>query len=227
LKGFIYARVSTNKEVQQSSLARQVEELQQASHSWGVQLLDIIEEEASGYEVDRQGMLELLDRIKEEEAEVLLIQDETRLGRGNARIALIHQLQKLNCRVLSLKDNGELRLSETDSMVLDIVAIVEEYQRKLHNAKIRRGMLKAVENGYEPHKNAGPGSGSGGRKRREVPLDEIVRLRRNGMTFHDIAVMLRGLGFTISKATAHRRYREYMEQNTILASTGEIRYDKK
>ena len=38
-------------------------------------------------------------------------------------------------------------------MVLEIVGIVEEYQRKIHNLKIKRGMKKAVENGYRPEKN--------------------------------------------------------------------------
>ena len=44
-------------------------------------------------------------------------------------------------------------LSETDSMVLQIVSMVEEYQRKLHNIKIKRGMKRAIENGYKPEKN--------------------------------------------------------------------------
>lgn len=217
MKGFIYARVSTAKETQQTSLERQKQELTAAADRWQIDITDIIEEEASGYDVDRSGMLELLERIREERTDALLIQDETRLGRGNARIALVHQLQKLGCAIYSLQDDGELRMSETDSMVLDIVAIVEEYQRKLHNAKIKRGMVKAVKGGYQPHKNFNAES-SGGRKRQDVPLEEIIRLRKNGMTFHEIAVMLRGLGFTISKATAHRRYKEYQEQTENIAS---------
>lgn len=39
-----------------------------------------------------------------------------------------------------------------DTMLLEILAIVEEYQRKIHNAKIKRGMKRAVENGYRPEK---------------------------------------------------------------------------
>lgn len=37
-------------------------------------------------------------------------------------------------------------------MVLEIVSIVEEYQRKIHNMKIRRGMKRAVKNGFKPQK---------------------------------------------------------------------------
>lgn len=217
MKGFIYTRVSTAKETQQTSLQRQNQELVTAADRWQINIIDVIEEEGSGYDVDRPGMLELLERIKDEKADALLIQDETRLGRGNARIALVHQLQKLGCTIYSLQDDGALRISETDSMVLDIVAIVEEYQRKLHNAKIKRGMMKAVKGGYRPQDNLTHES-SGGRKRQEVPLEEIIRLRQNGMTFHDIAVMLRGLGFSVSKATAHRRYKEYQDRSGNIAS---------
>ncbi|SDN30773.1 YneB family resolvase-like protein [Alkalicoccus daliensis] len=217
MKGFIYARVSTSKESQQTSLERQKEELAAAAEKWNIRIIDVIAEEASGYEVDRPGVLDLLDKIKETQSDVLLIQDETRLGRGNARIALVHQLHKMGCSIFSLKDDGALLISETDSMVLDIVAIVEEYQRKLHNAKIKRGMVKAVENGYHPEDNL-KRAGQGGRKRQDAPMKEILRLRKNGMTFYEIAVMLRGLGFSISKATVHRRYKEYQERSENIAS---------
>ena len=75
----------------------------------------------------------------------MLIQDETRLGRGNAKIALLHCILKENIKLYSISHNGELQLSESDSMVLKIVGMVEEYQRKLHNIKIKRGMKRAVK----------------------------------------------------------------------------------
>jgi len=209
VKGIIYVRVSTEKESQQSSIVRQKEELLAAATTWGIAVIDVIEERASGYDVDRDGILTVLDRLKEEEANTLLVQDETRLGRGNAKIALIHQLNKLNTSIYSLKDNGELVLSETDTMILDIVAIVEEHQRKLHNVKIKRGMKRAVAAGFSPYKNLSSADHSGGRKRKDVPIDEIVRLRENGMTFHEVTAILRGFGYSISKATVHRRYQEH------------------
>ena len=48
-----------------------------------------------------------------------------------------------------------------------------------------------------------------GRERIEAPIEEIVRLRQNGLTFSEIAATLRGFGYSISKATVHRRYKEY------------------
>src|SRR5690606_16080966 len=95
------------------------------------------QDQHSGYEVDREGLLEMMDFIKENNVQALFIQDETRLGRGHARMAVIHLLQKYETTIYSLSDKGPIALNEMDTMLLEILAIVEEYQRKIHNAKIR------------------------------------------------------------------------------------------
>lgn len=51
-------------------------------------MVEIIKEQASGYDLERDGILQLLDQIKLNNIQAVLIQDETRLGRGNAKIAL-------------------------------------------------------------------------------------------------------------------------------------------
>ncbi|PEQ93924.1 resolvase [Bacillus sp. AFS006103] len=211
MKAIIYCRVSTNKETQETSLKRQEEELIQLANTYHFEIDRVIKEKASGYDFDREGIFELLERIRERQVQAILIQDETRLGRGNAKIALLHCMLKENIKLYSISHSGELQLSESDSMVLNIVSMVEEYQRKLHNAKIKRGMKRAVQKGYKPEKNLkNLGEGSG-REKIEVPIEEIVRLRKNGLIFSEIAATLRGFGFNISKATVHRRYQEYIE----------------
>ncbi|WP_439108357.1 YneB family resolvase-like protein [Alkalihalophilus pseudofirmus] len=209
-QAIIYCRVSTEKETQQTSIERQKSELEKIAEDYGLEVVHVIEEKASGYEIDREGILKLLDLIKEDKAQSVLVQDDTRLGRGHAKMAILHQLRKDNITIYTIQDEGELRLSEADSMVLDIVSIVEEYQRKLHNLKIKRGMRAAVERGYRPQDNLS-GERIGGRDKKEVPIEDIVRLRERKLTFHDIAATLRGFGYDVSKATVHRRYREYEE----------------
>nr|WP_263327834.1 recombinase family protein [Neobacillus sp. Marseille-Q6967] len=211
MKAIIYCRVSTNKETQETSLARQQEELVQLANQYQFEVVEIITEQASGYDLDRDGILHLLDLLKENAAGAVLIQDETRLGRGNAKIALLHCILKEGAMLYSISHNGELQLSESDSMVLKIVGMVEEYQRKLHNIKIKRGMKRAVSKGYQPEKNLKNRGLHSGREKIEVPITEIVRLRKNELTFSEIAATLRGFGYNISKATVHRRYQEYME----------------
>jgi len=211
MKAIIYCRVSTNKETQETSLKRQEEELIQLAHQCGFEIDTIIKEQASGYDFERDGILEVLERIKEPQVQALLIQDETRLGRGNAKIALLHCIIKEGIQLYSISHNGELQLSESDSMVLKIVSMVEEYQRKLHNVKIKRGMKRAVDQGYKPEKNLKTLGQSSGRDKIEVPIDQIIRLRDNDLTFAEIAATLRGFGYNVSKATVHRRYQEYIE----------------
>jgi DNA invertase Pin-like site-specific DNA recombinase len=211
MKAIIYCRVSTNKETQESSLQRQEEELIQLAAQYQFEVVSIIKEQASGFELERDGILQLLESIKDQQIQAVLIQDETRLGRGNAKIALLHCILKEEIKLYCIAHNGELQLSESDSMVLKIVGMVEEYQRKLHNIKIKRGMLRAVKKGYKPERNLKNLGEHSGREKIEVPIEEIVRLRKNKLTFAEIAATLRGFGYNISKATVHRRYQEFMD----------------
>lgn len=213
MKALIYARVSTNKEQQETSLKRQEEELTAIAAENGMEVVKVISEKASGYEMDRDGVFELLDEIKNADIDVILVQDETRLGRGNAKIALLHCIYREGVKVYTTAHRGELELSEADSMVLEIVSIVEEYQRKIHNMKIRRGMKRAVKNGFKPQKNLKNQHGNSGKEKIEVPISEIVRLRANKLTFAEIAATLRGFGYDVSKATVHRRFQEYIEND--------------
>ncbi|MGE6259230.1 YneB family resolvase-like protein [Heyndrickxia sporothermodurans] len=208
----IYCRVSTKKHTQETSLERQEIELLEIAQKWNFQVVKVICDQESGYDLERPGVLEMLDIIKEDKIDAVLIQDETRLGRGNAKIALLHCLYKEGIKVYSISHQGELELSESDSMVLSIVSMVEEYQRKVHNLKIKRGMRRAVEKGYRPEKNLNGHGNENGRDRIELPIEEIVRLRNNELTFAEIAATLRGFGFNVSKATVHRRYQDYLKQ---------------
>jgi DNA invertase Pin-like site-specific DNA recombinase len=212
VRAAIYCRVSTKKETQETSLERQKEELEKLAQQYGFEVVKVIEEQASGYDIERDGIIELLTLMKQEHIDALLIQDETRLGRGNARIALLHCIQKEGVKIYTVSHRGEIQLSEADSMVLEIISIVEEYQRKIHNLKIKRGMQRAVEKGYRPERNLKNVGENAGRERLELPVDEIVRLRKTGLTFAEIAATLRGFGYQVSKATVHRRYQEYVEE---------------
>ncbi|AXI09163.1 recombinase family protein [Oceanobacillus sp. 143] len=209
MKAILYCRVSTDKITQETSLVRQKEELLNLAARHQITVVDCIEEKQSGYDIEREGIFRMLDYFSANEADCLLIQDETRLGRGNTKIALFHQLNKLNVRIYTATHDGELELSESDSMVLQIVGVVEEYQRKIHNMKIKRGMKKAVAAGYDPSKNLTNLDKAPGRERIEFPIEEVVRLKENKLTFAEITKVLNGLGYDVSKATVHRRYQEH------------------
>ncbi|KFL44442.1 resolvase [Lysinibacillus sp. BF-4] len=208
----IYCRVSTTKETQQSSLARQQQELEVFAKQQGYTVAASFQDQHSGYDVERDGLLEMLDFMKEHEVRCVFVQDETRLARGNARIAVLHLIQKMDAQVLTLNEAGPLALNDMDTMLLEILAIVEEYQRKLHNAKIKRGMQRAVAQGYRPQDNLKNRGNIEGAPRIDVPIEEIVRLRELGLTFQEITTTLNGLGYDVSKATVNRRYLAYEQE---------------
>lgn len=208
-KCVIYCRVSTDKQEQEMSLARQAEELQQLAEELGLVHMETFRDQHSGFDIEREGLLDLLEFVRDEKIDAVLIQDETRLGRGNARMAVLHLLAKTGTAIYSHTDSGPIALNEMDTMLLEILSIVEEYQRKLHNAKIRRGMRRAVREGYRPERNLKNRGNAEGRERVEVPVSEIVSLRNKGLTYEEITGVLKGLGHDVSKATVHRRYKEY------------------
>jgi len=209
MKAIIYSRVSTDKKEQSTSLVRQEEELKELATVQGFTIIKIIREKASSYDFNRKGILDMLDLFSNEEANCLLIQDETRLGRGNTKIALFHQLNKMNVQVYTSVHGGELQLSESDSMVLKIVSTVEEYQRKIHNLKIKRGMERAIKQGYNPGVNLKNQHWAKGRDRLDLPMNEIVKLRERKLTFEEITKIVNGMGYDVSKATVHRRYHQF------------------
>lgn len=212
-KCLLYCRVSTEKETQEQSIIRQQEELERLAASMDYECAGVYTDRQSGYDMDREGLLALLDELQHGKIDAVFVQDETRLGRGNARVAILHVIAKSNAAVISNHSSGAIELNEMDTMLLEILAIVEEYQRKLHNAKIRRGMKRAVQKGYDPSKNLRAIDQAPGRERLELPIEEIVNLRNKGMTFEEIAGTLNGLGHSVSKATVHRRFKEYESQH--------------
>ncbi|MGG0657780.1 YneB family resolvase-like protein [Rummeliibacillus pycnus] len=212
-KAVLYCRVSTEKETQDTSLERQEIELRAFAKSKGYEVVEVFNDRHSGYDIDREGLLDLLEYMKEYHIPTLFVQDETRLGRGNGRMAVLHLLQKMDVDIFTISDSGNIKLNDMDTMLLEILALVEEYQRKLHNAKIRRGMKRAVQNGYRPEKNLKERGNPEGRERIDAPIEQIISLRQKGMTFEEITATLKGLGFHISKATVHRRYIEFVEES--------------
>lgn len=211
MKTIIYARVSTKKQEQESSLERQIAELTKWADELSFDVVDAISEQHSGFDLNRTGLFTLFETLKREKIQAVLIQDDTRLGRGEAKLAIIHQLHRLGCQLYSLQQRGKLELDAGESTVLSIIAKVEELQRKMMNQKISWGMQRAVkEKGYNPAKNL-KNQGLGGREKKEVPVEQIVALKEKKLTYEEIAATLKGFGYDVSRATVHRRYREWKQ----------------
>ncbi|TCS93866.1 YneB family resolvase-like protein [Hazenella coriacea] len=212
MKAIIYARVSTKRDEQESSLERQKEVLLHWASQLQLEVVDVIAEQQSGFDLNREGLYHLLSEIKRNKVKVILIQDDTRIGRGEAKLAIIHQLDRLGCKIFSYQHQGELELDAGESTVLHIIAKVEELQRRMMNQKISWGMQRAIrEKGYQPARNL-KNQGLGGREKKDVPIEQIVALKEKKLTFEEITATLQGFGYHVSRATVHRRYQEWKKQ---------------
>jgi DNA invertase Pin-like site-specific DNA recombinase len=210
MNAIIYTRVSTKKDTQETSLVRQQEELTVWANQMKMNVLETIAEQHSGYDLNREGLYRLLELVKNEKVDAILVQDDTRLGRGEAKLAIIHQLQRAGCRIYCKLHGGELELDAGESTVLHIIAKVEELQRKMMNQKISWGMQKAIrDKGFNPAKNL-KNRGLGGREKKTVPIEQIVALKEKKLTYEEISATLKGFGYDVSRATVHRRYREWL-----------------
>ncbi len=216
----IYTRVSTKKETQETSLARQKEELTLWAQELKMNILEVISEQHSGYDLNREGLYKILERVKKQSVGAIMVQDDTRLGRGEAKLAVIHQLHRAGCRIYCKLHGGELALDAGESTVLHIISKVEELQRKMMNQKISWGMKRAVhEKGFNPAKNL-KNQGLGGREKKEVPMEQIVALKEKKLTFEEIAATLKGFGYEVSRATVHRRYKEWQAEQEEMSNNG-------
>lgn len=56
----------------------------------GMEVVKVIFEKVSGYEIDWDGVFELFDEIKNLGIDVILVQDEIRFGWGNVKIVLFY-----------------------------------------------------------------------------------------------------------------------------------------
>lgn len=211
----IYARVSTKKEQQETSLQRQQEILSLWAQKLQANVVQVISEKHSGYDLNRNGLYELFYMMKSDSIDAILVQDETRLGRGEAKLAVIHQLYRHRCQIFSYQHGGKLELDAGESTVLHIIAKVEELQRKMMNQKISWGMKRAVhEKGFNPMRNL-KNQGLGGREKKKIPVEQIVALKQKKLTYEEIAATLKGFGYEVSRATVHRRYQEWLKNQQL------------
>ncbi|AUJ26524.1 hypothetical protein A21D_03490 [Virgibacillus dokdonensis] len=61
MKAVVYCRVSTDKETQETSLIRQKQELVKLAAEYQLTVVACIQEQESGYSIDRDGIFKMLE----------------------------------------------------------------------------------------------------------------------------------------------------------------------
>ena len=143
MKIALYARVSTNRQMQSQSIEQQIERLQEAvaQHSeWELAPEHIYRDDGyTGAKLNRPGLDRLRDATSMAAFELVLVTAPDRLARKYVhQVLLIEELNNLGCDIQFLerpmKDDDP-----HDQLLLQIRGAVAEYERNLIADRMRRG----------------------------------------------------------------------------------------
>ena len=145
----LYARVSTEKQEREETVASQVDLLQQtaAAHSYEVLPGNVfIDDGISGTRLDRPALDRLRDLAAEGAFEVILVTAPDRLARRYAyQVVLVEEFIRDGCEVVFVHQS--LGASPEEQMLLQMQGVFAEYERALIQERTRRGRLFAARQG--------------------------------------------------------------------------------
>ena len=145
----LYARVSTDKQEREETVASQVDLLQQTAEARGYEILPgniFIDEGVSGSRLDRPALERLRDLAAEGAFEVVLVTAPDRLARRYAyQVVLVEELTRCGCEVVFVQQH--LGTSPEEQMLLQMQGVFAEYERALIHERTRRGQLFAARQG--------------------------------------------------------------------------------
>src|SRR5215470_14141020 len=145
----LYARVSTEKQEREETVASQVDLLYQAAAASGYDIAPtsvFIDEGVSGTRLDRPALDRLRDLAAEGAFEVLLVTVPDRLARRYAyQVLLVEEFTRCGCEVVFVQHG--LGTSSEEQMLLQMQGVFAEYERALIQERTRRGRLFAARQG--------------------------------------------------------------------------------
>lgn len=177
-----YIRVSTANQVKEGySLQEQLDEIEKFCTANGFNLLDTFKDEGkSGAKTDlaeekieRDGLLDMLDRIKEGDIKYIVVLSTNRLWRSDMVKMIIHrELKKCKVDIKSI-DAPTYSIytnNPTNKLINGVLEAVDEYERLEITRKLKRGRMKKAEGGGY----SGGGAPFGYRAVRGAKVLEIV-----------------------------------------------------
>jgi site-specific DNA recombinase len=145
----LYARVSTDKQEREDTVASQVELLHQTAAAYNYAILPgsmFIDDGISGTRLDRPALDRLRDLVAEGAFEVILVTAPDRLARRYAyQVVLVEELTRGGCEVVFAHQS--LGASPAEQMLLQMQGVFAEYERALIQERTRRGRLFAARQG--------------------------------------------------------------------------------
>ncbi len=184
MKTAIYARVSTTDQTN----TIQVRELKEYVERRGWEVSGVYEDQMSGAKTSRPGLDRLMADARLRKFDAILVWKLDRFGRSLVHcVSAIQELQTLGIRFIAISQGLDTDKSNPSSqLLLHVLAAVAEFERALIHERVSAGMRAAKMHGTK--------SGNAiGRPRRIFDREEVLRLRKTGLSVEKISDQM-GIG---------------------------------
>jgi DNA invertase Pin-like site-specific DNA recombinase len=170
----IYARVSTTNG---QSPEMQLSELREYASRRGWEIYgEYVDSGVSGSKESRPELNRLMSDVHQRRFDVVLCWKVDRFGRSLKHLVnALDDLDSYGVAFVSLRDNLDLS-TPSGRLMFQIIGAMAEFERSLIQERVRAGLRNAKLKGKTL-----------GRPRRIVNGDEMVRLRKQGESFREIA----------------------------------------
>lgn len=177
-----YIRVSTVNQVKEGySLEEQLDEIEKFCTANGFNLIETFRDEGkSGAKTDqdeerieREGLLDMLDRIKEGDIKYIVVLSTNRLWRSDMVKMIVHKelrKYKVDVKSIDVPTYSIYTNNPTDVLINGMVEVLDRYERFEIARKLKRGRMKKAEGGGY----SGGGAPFGYRAVRGAKVLEIV-----------------------------------------------------
>jgi DNA invertase Pin-like site-specific DNA recombinase len=190
----IYARVSTADQTN----AIQVSELKDYVERRGWSLANVYQDQMSGAKASRPGLDQLMADARRRRFDVVVVWKLDRFGRSLVHcVSGIQELASAGIRFIATSQGLDTDESNPASkLLLHILAAVAQFERELIRERVSAGMKAAKARGTKT-------GNAIGRPRRIFDRDEVVRLRKTGLSIEKVARQMRiGVGTVVRAVQA-------------------------
>lgn len=138
LKAVAYCRVSTIMQEEGRSLEFQIKKCQDYCEFQNYELIEIIQDVESGGNDDREGFLELREKVRAKAFDVLVVFESSRISRVTlTMLNFVLELQKSNIHFVSISQPELNTTTPTGMLFFTIQATLSEYERKQISVRVK------------------------------------------------------------------------------------------
>ena len=143
-----YCRVSTITQEEGRSLEFQIKKCQDFCQLQGYDLIDIIQDVESGGNDDRKGFLELQEKIKNREFDILVVWESSRISRITlTMLNFVLELQKNDIHFISISQPELNTNTPTGMLFFQIQSSLGEYERKQISVRVKSNKWARAKEG--------------------------------------------------------------------------------